>query len=157
MEILKEKTKSICPICLQELDARVIENNNKVFLEKECPQYGRFEVLIEEDAELYKRLMNKEFRKERLPFRRLTLPITHKCNLNCQVCYAPDRGIKDFCIEELKAVIQDFKCEVIKLTGGEPTLYNNLPFLIDTIHENGKKCNLSTNGVKLIDMNLKKR
>lgn len=153
MEILKERTKSICPQCYQELDAKVVEVNNEVFLEKECSEHGRFKILIEKDVEFYKRIMNKEFKKERVPFLKLALPITRQCNLNCQVCYSPDRRNKDFSLEELTKVIRDFKCSLIKLTGGEPTLNKDLPFLIKTVHESGKVSGLVTNGINLTDIN----
>lgn len=149
MEILKDKTKSICPECFKELQAMVYEEGNQVFLVKECPEHGKFEILIEKDAEFYKRIMHKEFRKERIPFLKLALPITHQCNLSCQVCYAPDRENKDFSVEELRVAIQDFKGRLIKLTGGEPTLSKNLLFLIETIHGSGKVGGLVTNGINL--------
>ncbi len=153
MEILKEKTRSICPECLREIDAKVTQEGKEVFLEKNCPEHGNFKFLIEKDAEFYKRIMNKEFKDDRIPFQKLALPITHQCNLHCQVCYAPDRENKDFSVEELKVVIKDFKGELVKLTGGEPTLSKDLPALIKIVDDNGKKCSLVTNGVNLTNMN----
>ncbi len=156
MEVLKEKTKSICPQCFQELDASIVEDNTSVFLKKECPIHGSFNILIEKDAKFYKRIMNKEFKKDRIPFRSLSLPIVNQCNLNCQVCYAPDRGNKYFSTEELKTAIRDFTGEQVKFTGGEPTLCEDLPLLIKAGYEYGKRSLLITNGIKLTNMSFVK-
>lgn len=153
MAVLKEITKSLCPECLQEINARIIEKNSQVFLEKACPQHGPFDVLIEKDAEFYKRIMNKDFRIEKVPFRKLALPLTHKCNLNCNICYLPDRDKRDFSVEEMKSAVQNFDGKLIKLTGGEPTLSDNLPLFIENVYENKKDAGLVTNGVRLSDIN----
>jgi len=152
MEILKEKTKSICPQCFQELDARVIQDNNSVFLEKECPQHGRFKILIEKDAEFYKRLMHKEFRKEKIPFKQLALPVTYQCNLHCPMCYEPDRESKEVSIEKFTTTIKEFSGNLVKITGGEPTLRKDLPILIKMAKEQGKEPTLCSNCVKLANM-----
>lgn len=153
MEILKEKTRSICPECLRELDARVTQEGKEVFLEKNCPEHGNFKFLIEKDAELYKKIMNVEFAGDRISFKKLTLPVTHQCNLNCQVCYSPDRERKDPSLQELKKIMQDFQGDLIKITGGEATLNPNLPSLIEIAKESGKSFAVVTNGIKLVDIN----
>ncbi len=57
--ILKEKTKSLCPICFEEIDGEVVELDGRVYLKKNCAVHGKFDVLIEKDASLYKALMNE--------------------------------------------------------------------------------------------------
>jgi len=44
MQVIKQ-TKSICPECLKALDATIFEKDNRVYIEKTCPQHGRFQEL----------------------------------------------------------------------------------------------------------------
>ena len=48
-------TKSLCPICLDMLDAKIFENGGKVYIIKKCPKHGVFEDLYFGDYEMYKR------------------------------------------------------------------------------------------------------
>lgn len=152
MEILKDKTRSICPECFRELDAKVTQVGKEVFLEKNCPEHGFFKFLIEKDVELYKKIMNVEFGRGKRSHRKLVLPITHQCNLNCRVCYISDRKREDPSFQDIKKIIQDFQGKLIVLTGGEPTLNPNLPSLIRIAKESGKHFALNTNGIKLADI-----
>ena len=36
-----KQTKSLCPECLQVLEANIFEEDNKVFIEKTCPVHGK--------------------------------------------------------------------------------------------------------------------
>jgi uncharacterized radical SAM superfamily Fe-S cluster-containing enzyme len=50
-----KSTKSICPECLQALDAEIYEDGGKVFIKKECPQHGKFQELYWSDYDQYMR------------------------------------------------------------------------------------------------------
>lgn len=50
------KTKSICPVCLEPLDAFVIEFCGKIFLSKQCFKHGKFDVLLSNTPEYYKEM-----------------------------------------------------------------------------------------------------
>ena len=57
-----EKTTSICPACYQDgninkIDARIIEDDNKVYITKVCDKHGSFKDIYFGDADLYKRWM----------------------------------------------------------------------------------------------------
>ena len=157
MIILKDKTKSICPICFNEIDAKVIELDKNVFLLKECPEHGQFRVLIEKDAAFYKRLMNKGPLIEKMPLFNVVVAVTHECNLHCNVCYLPQRDGHDLTFEELKKIILDFEGKEIVLSGGEPTMREDLPAVIEFIVKNGKNAILVTNGLRLTDIIYVKR
>ncbi len=105
MEVLKENTKSICPICYTEINARIVTKNEGVYLIKECPKDGGFDILIEKDVEFYKKLMNKEFLEQKNPFVNLTISLTHLCNLSCNGCYLPKRENYSFPLEDMKKII----------------------------------------------------
>ena len=111
-EILKE-TESLCPVCLSRIPARIIAENDKVYLEKSCPQHGDYKVIIwRNSAEHY--LKWAEFAGDRTPIgpkKRLTghnkgcpydcglcpdheqdtssaaIMTTNRCNLYCPICF----------------------------------------------------------------------
>lgn len=44
--MLLSETKSVCPVCLKRLDAQYVAEENRVFLEKICPEHGTFSVPV---------------------------------------------------------------------------------------------------------------
>ncbi|MEM7814833.1 MAG: radical SAM protein [Candidatus Aenigmatarchaeota archaeon] len=52
---LLKNTKSLCPECLEMLDAKIFENSGKVYIIKKCPKHGIFEDLYFGDYGMYKR------------------------------------------------------------------------------------------------------
>jgi len=151
MNILKERTKSICPICFKEIDAKIYEKDKKAFMSKSCNEHGSFEVLIEKDARIYKKLMNKNELQKRIPFTNLMIPVTYSCNLNCPICYFPHKDRPDLPLEDIKKIISDFEGPGIRISGGEPTLREDLPEIINFIRKEGKTPVLITNGLKLAE------
>jgi uncharacterized radical SAM superfamily Fe-S cluster-containing enzyme len=103
---------SICATCLARVEAKILLKDDKVFLEKWCPEHGRERVLIADDAAYYRksrevfikapempRRFNTEQRwgcpydcglcPEHMQHSCLTLvEITDHCNLRCPICYA---------------------------------------------------------------------
>ncbi|MEM3394743.1 MAG: radical SAM protein, partial [Nitrososphaerota archaeon] len=47
------KTRSICPECNAILPAEIFEDNNKIYIRKNCPKHGEFEELYFGDASIY--------------------------------------------------------------------------------------------------------
>jgi len=57
-----EKIKSVCPACYQEgrvqrIDAKIIEQDGKVWITKKCKEHGLFKDIYFGDFELYKKWM----------------------------------------------------------------------------------------------------
>lgn len=179
--ILKGKTTSICPECYKPISAKIVEETGNVLMEKQCQEHGKFTALVEEDVYFYLRLMNKDTKetqhtclkfcphcyieesKEKKKITRrikhyccLMLPVNYTCNLNCNLCYFPQRYTDNPSFEELKKVILNFQGKKISLTGGEPTLREDLPQLIELITKTGKVTSLATNGLRLSDKNYTK-
>lgn len=80
----------------------------------------------------------------------LMINITEKCNLTCKHCYITDKNQRDFPLDKLKGLIQDFfdlQGEKIILTGGEPFLYEKLEELLFFLKNIPLKKVLLTNGV----------
>ncbi len=110
LQVIKE-TKTICPECLKVLDATIFEEDNKVYIKKECPEHGKYREIYWSDYEQYQRaetlraegtgLNNPRTEtKQGCPYDCGICPehkshtglaiidITNRCNLTCPVCFA---------------------------------------------------------------------
>ncbi len=74
------------------------------------------------------------------------------CNFSCPYCHNPEL-VRPMTIEPVKlSYITDFlntrkgKLDGVVITGGEPTLHEGLPYLIETIRNLGFEIKLDTNG-----------
>ena len=108
-----ETTQSICPDCFREgelnkIDAKIIEEEGKIWITKDCPKHGHFRDIVSSDAELYYR-WNKykvvgngvegiEIKSWLSPEKQLypkhrsqtiltNLLLTNRCNLRCGYCF----------------------------------------------------------------------
>ena len=106
---------SICPECLKRIPMRIYEENGVIYLEKTCPEHGKFDDIYWGDAELYKWFYDKWYNERYVgsglenphtktvnecPFdcgicpkhRTATIlgiiDITNRCNMACPVCFA---------------------------------------------------------------------
>lgn len=110
MQIIK-KTKSLCPECLQVLDAEIYEEDGAVYIGKTCPHHGRFEDVYWSDYSLFKKVERYECIGEGLKNPRTQIvkgcpydcglcpahkshtvlsiiDVTNRCNLKCPICFA---------------------------------------------------------------------
>ena len=110
LQVIKA-TKSLCPECLQVLEADIFEDDNKVYIEKICPEHGKFTELYWSDYDQYQRaeklraegtgLSNPRTKTEKgcpldcgiCPEHKshtglAIIDITNRCNLTCPVCFA---------------------------------------------------------------------
>ncbi len=117
-ETVLDNTQSVCPVCLEVIDARIVTEGRAVHMKKECPEHGAFQTYVWPDVDHYNWM-----RSFRLPLvkpektvpslkgcpqdcgpctshlRRPTLvelELTERCNLRCPVCF--------MAAEELQAV-----------------------------------------------------
>jgi uncharacterized radical SAM superfamily Fe-S cluster-containing enzyme len=47
-------TLSLCPVCLKRIDAKIVFEDNKVYMLKRCPEHGQSTVIIADDVAYYK-------------------------------------------------------------------------------------------------------
>ena len=109
---LPKTTPSICPECLQVIEARLFEENGAVYMEKTCQEHGYFRDKIYSDVNLYLKMEEFEFGDNRglenpeilnatkcpddcglcsLHTSHTALSnvdLTNRCNLTCPVCFA---------------------------------------------------------------------
>jgi len=109
---LPKTTQSLCPECIQVIDARLFEENGAVYMDKTCAAHGYFRDLIYSDVKLYLKMEQFEFGDNRglenPQFPNATkcpddcgmcslhtshtvlsnVDLTNRCNLTCPVCFA---------------------------------------------------------------------
>lgn len=143
-------TAAYCSSCGAEIKA-FFEINEKegVFLHKECPRCKRAIRLIDRETVLYKRLYCNS--KKEQSFVNLTLPITYRCNLACPLCYAGRYQKEDESLDTVKRLIDQSGESWIKVTGGEPTMRDDLPDILNYLAKKNRRFTLVTNGIRLAD------
>ena len=176
-EYLNE-TESLCPVCLQRIKATRLLNGDEVFMVKECKNHGSFRTVIwRGDPSMSKWRRPKppvhpdlcygivekgcpfdcglcEAHKQ-LPCSVL-LEVTDRCNLNCAVCFADSgRGeAEDPSLEKIsllleRAIAAAGPCN-LQLSGGEPTLRDDIPEIVEVARRIGYSfIQLNTNGLRL--------
>jgi hypothetical protein len=171
-------TESICPRCLDKIPAWRVKRNNNVFLVKDCPEHGHFETIIWRGKPAYESWIRPKTpsqptvcftnKEKGCPFdcglceahRQHTctalLEITQRCNMQCSFCYAgagsnqvpdPDFQVVKGWYEKILAAGGPFN---IQLSGGEPTLRDDLPAIIALGGALGFEfIQINTNGLRL--------
>lgn len=157
MKPIKE-TRSVCPICLDELSAKIFEKKDGIWMYKQCKKHGKFQGLIEKDPIFYQKTTNtKNIKYESIPL--IFIAITHRCNLNCNFCFIENKKRRDMSIEKLKKTIEKLPYCHVCISGGEPTLREDI-FDIISILKSSPKISyvvLATNGIKLADRSYVKK
>ncbi len=151
--IFYELTNSLCSLCLKKVEAKIVFQDEKVYMIKTCLEHGIEKVLISIDVEYYKRSRNF-LKPPQTPLRFNTatvhgcpydcglcpdheqhscltlIEIAERCNLTCPVCYAdssPEKG--GFrSLGEIEFMLDELvknegEPDVVQLSGGEPTIH----------------------------------
>ncbi|HET7897275.1 MAG TPA: radical SAM protein, partial [Flavisolibacter sp.] len=154
-------TISLCPACLKRVDAKIVFENNHVFMLKNCTEHGFQKVLIATDSQYYKNIRNYNKPSEMpLQFNTKThhgcpydcglcvdheqhscltvVEITDRCNLSCPTCYAmssPHYG-RHRTVEEVERMLDiivanEGEPDVVQISGGEPTIHPDFFAILD--------------------------
>ena len=165
MEKLNQ-TLSLCPTCMKVVPADIIEDEGKVFMQKECCG-SRMKFLIDNDAFLYKKIVlpfkldtnieegqtESQARKNLCKIRStMVLYVTSRCNLKCPICYQSMSGAPDLSMDELETISKNSKSRFFVLSGGEPTVRDDLPQIIETLTKSNHIVSMTTNGLKFTDI-----
>lgn len=167
------RTYSICPRCMRRIEARHVRRGDKIYLEKTCSECGSFSTLIwsgKLDIDKWRggEPEIKPGENENCPsacgicpeHRQGTccvlLEVTKRCNLGCPFCFAKgeaegaDREFSD--IKKDLSFIASKGAGLVQLSGGEPTLRDDLPEIVAAAHEAGiRYVQLNTNGIRLAE------
>jgi uncharacterized radical SAM superfamily Fe-S cluster-containing enzyme len=154
-------TQSICSTCLKRVDAKIVFEDSKVYMLKNCREHGFEKVLIATDVEYYKNCRNYAKRSEMpLKFNTKThygcpydcglcqdheqhscltiVEVTDRCNLSCPTCYAmssPHYG-RHRTLEEIEQMLDvivanEGQPDVVQISGGEPTIHPQFFDILD--------------------------
>ena len=175
-----EKIKSVCPVCLKTIDAcKTVGTDGLIYMEKSCPEHGSFQTLLwEGDLDSY-RAWNRVPAGKVTPVGAVPvkngcphdcglcedherdgccvlLELTNRCNLACPVCFASagEQSPHDLSLEEISAqydmLMQRGGPFNIQLSGGEPTMRDDLPEIIALGKEKRFSFfQLNTNGLRI--------
>ncbi len=176
-EVLQE-VESVCPECLQKIDARLVQKGDTVWIEKVCPDHGPFSTVIWQGMPAF-----SSWSRPKIPYKggvrkvggegcpadcglcvnhgqrtcTALVEITSRCNLNCPVCFADSGGNESgpdpATLSRMFAQIieQTGGCN-LQLSGGEPTVRNDLPRIVRLASEAGFGfIQLNTNGLLLAE------
>lgn len=112
---LPKKTFSLCPECSKAVEATVFEKDGKVFMEKTCPEHGKFSDIYWSDVKKY--LEAETYAKDgtgltnsmdatlgegenvhimvdghrldmKSPTALANIDLTNRCNMKCPICFA---------------------------------------------------------------------
>ena len=154
-------TLSLCPHCLRRIEAKIVFEDDRVWMRKRCPEHGLSRVLIATDVEYYKRIRNYNKVSE-YPRRFHTkvhygcpydcglctdheqhscltvIEVTDRCNLTCPTCYAgssPTAG-RHRTLTEIERMLDaivasEGEPDVVQLSGGEPTIHPDFWAIMD--------------------------
>ena len=126
-----------------------------------------FQDVLEKRAEKIFKLLDDKESLGNIKLDRVTLFITHRCNLHCKYCKGPHMN-KDIPVQtRIKMLTSDFPLPLYKkllkqwvkhglkymhFTGGEPTLHPQLPEFIKLAKQNGILTSITTNGTTSVGL-----
>jgi uncharacterized radical SAM superfamily Fe-S cluster-containing enzyme len=79
-----ELTNAVCSKCLRKVEAKVITQDGRVYLQKWCPEHRLERVLIADDEE-YWRMTRRFVKPSQMPLR-FNTPIRYGCPYDCGLC-----------------------------------------------------------------------
>ena len=144
-----KRTRSLSPLTFEEIDAEVVLEGDKVFLEKRDEKGTFYKALLENDYTFY-RLMTGGRVDSQVSPHAIDLYVSSKCNLSCPVCYEDIGGKQPLAVEEVERLLSGFENKVIGLMGREPTCRQEIFDIIKIASQKNRAC-LITNGVNLAD------
>ena len=149
---MKMKTRSLCPQCLEVIDAELYEEEGKILIKKRCEEHGEFDDVIWSDADLYKKFARWHYdgnagiqitdSDKGCPFDCGLCPehksstllaiidLTNRCNQRCPICFA-NAAVSGYLYEPTKEQLKEMMkllrsevppCPAVQFAGGEPTL-----------------------------------
>lgn len=174
-----ELTSSLCALCLDKVDAKVVEEAEGIYLRKFCPKHGPSKVLIANDREYWK-ASRAVYKAPTAPLRRNTqerrgcpwdcglcpaheqhcclaiVEVTDHCDQACPICYACSTSQGQHrTLAEVRAMLDavvanEGTVAVVQLSGGEPTLHPQFFEIIEEARQRPiRHLMINTNGQRI--------
>ena len=176
--IYHNATNSLCPTCLRVIQAKILLQDNKVYMYKTCPEHGAMKTLLSSDAKYY--LSQAQFNKPgTLPRHFQTkveqgcpldcglctdheqhtclalIEVTEACNLRCPTCFADSDVGKYYSMAEVEKMLDtvvenEGYADVVQISGGEPTIHPQIIEILEMAKSKRiKALMINTNGVRI--------
>lgn len=152
-------TESLCPHCLSRIPAERRHEGNTVMLVKQCPEHGEFRSPVWRGSPSYESWSRpkEEVRigghhaatvrgcpfdcgicpEHRQQSCTVLIEVTNRCNLACPYCFAdarvrggPDPSLAFLAARFRSAFVASGPHNIVQLSGGEPTVREDLPAII---------------------------
>ncbi|MCO5387293.1 MAG: radical SAM protein [Desulfosporosinus sp.] len=176
-ERIISETRSVCPECLKRIDAQRVAQGDKVYMVKRCPDHGEFRALLWDGSPSWESWVRPTIPgtpqacftevEKGCPYDcglcanhwkqtcTALLEVTQRCNLNCRFCFAdaggslPDPSLT-FIEGWFRKVMLASGPTNIQLSGGEPTMREDLPQVVALGKSLGFHfIQINTNGLRL--------
>lgn len=134
-KVVIKKIKSLCPECLQIIDADVDEDKERVTIVKKCPVHGKFENTYWSSDEIYKNASKYDYKGDGLENPQTSLKgtcpsncglcseheshtilglidVTNRCNMRCPVCFANaavSKSLYEPTYQEIRDMLQNLR------------------------------------------------
>ncbi len=172
------QTHSVCPVCLKRIPAKRVLHGQDVYLEKTCPEHGFTSTVLWRGEPAYLSWQRDKIPNPPTdPFKEtqngcpfdcglcsahrqqpccVLLEVTQRCDLGCPVCFASSElsGPADPDLKNIKnwyrRMLDAGGPYNIQLSGGEPSLRDDLPEIIQLGKQMGfSYFQINTNGLRL--------
>ncbi len=130
-----KKTKSLCPQCLQIVDAEVFEDQEMIMIKKECQEHGEFENTYWQSSEIYHKASDYDYKGDGIenPHTEIEgecpsncglcpehesqtilglIDVTNRCNLRCPICFANaavSKSLYEPTYEEIREMLRNLR------------------------------------------------
>jgi len=164
-EDVLRSTTSLCPKCLERVPGQYEARDGAVHLARSCPDHGEFDRKVWDSVDHWEWAGKFQPDAEFDPEGDLTVEndhaclavveVTQDCNLSCSYCFASSGpGGKQLSYEEvidrLEVVVDSGGPRPVQLSGGEPTVRDDLPEIVDEARGMGfEHVQVNTNGIAL--------
>lgn len=148
------KTRSVCPSCMQELNADILCKDGVVVMQKHCPEHGDCSVILSREVRYYSELARAYFAimPKNMTTRFIAVTLTPRCTLNCPVCFAVrtiGQKIREITTKDLEKMIAQNPGKEFLLWGMEPTEHPQIVEILSLLKKHKKETYALSNGLKL--------
>ncbi|MFB6157477.1 MAG: radical SAM protein [Haloferacaceae archaeon] len=161
------ETTALCPTCLERVPGRYEDRDGRVHLARTCPDHGETSRAVWESVDHWEWVTDLaggsaptpdpdgEFTVEGDHACLAVVEVTEDCNLSCSYCFAssgPDGEHRPFetVVDLLETVLEAGGPRPIQFSGGEPTVRDDLPALVEQAATMGfEHVQVNTNGIRL--------
>ena len=176
--VFYELTRSVCPVCLEPIDAQILIGDGRVVMRKRCPDHGWTESLVSSDSDMY--LDSLRYNKPgTMPLGYSTqvvdgcpkdcglcpehkqhtclglIEVNSHCNLDCPICFADAQQGFSLSLAQVERMLDRFielegSPEVVQFSGGEPTIHPDILTMLRMAFDKGiPVVMLNTNGIRI--------